>query len=144
MNCRPPNILLIMADLWRADYIGALENGKCATPQLDRIAQRGCLFTRAVTPNPICQPARAALLTGRYPHQINQTAMNGDLRPDIATAPQALQRDDLVTDQPLTANQKRALWANRRRYRAMIACIDGWIGRLLAALDQRGERPAQH
>jgi hypothetical protein len=92
MNCRLPNVLLIMADQWRADYIGALGNGKCATPHLDRIAQRGCLFTRAVTPNPVCQPARAALLTGRYPHQINLTAMNGDLRPDVATMPQAVQR----------------------------------------------------
>ena len=86
-----PNILLILTDQWRADYLGLLGNGKCATPNLDRLAERSCVFTRAVTPNPVCQPARAALLTGRYPHQINLVCQNGDLRPDVRTVLQALQ-----------------------------------------------------
>ncbi len=92
-----PNILLIFTDQWRYDYLSCLENGKCPTPNLDRLAEEGTLFTRCVTPNPVCQPARAALLTGRYPHQIGLTVQNGDLRQDIRTMPQALQEAGYIT-----------------------------------------------
>jgi arylsulfatase A-like enzyme len=88
---RPPNIVVIMADQWRADHLGVTPGSRCPTPSLDRLAARGCLFTRAVTPNPVCQPARAAFLTGRYPHQVNLTCQNGDLRSDVRTFLQALQ-----------------------------------------------------
>lgn len=38
------------------------------TPNLDRLAERGTVFTRAYTPSPICVPARASMATGRYVH----------------------------------------------------------------------------
>ena len=93
-----PNILLLMVDQWRADYLGFLNNqSHVITPNLDRLRQRSCHFPRAVTPNPVCQPARSAYFTGKYPHQIQLTAMNGDLRPDMATMPQALQQQGYST-----------------------------------------------
>jgi len=40
----------------------------CKTPNLDRLASRGVRFTRAYTPNAVCSPARASLMTGLLPH----------------------------------------------------------------------------
>jgi arylsulfatase A-like enzyme len=40
----------------------------CQTPNLDRLAARGVRFTRAYTPNAVCSPARASLMTGLLPH----------------------------------------------------------------------------
>lgn len=60
-----------------------------ATPHLDRLAE-GAAFRNCATANPICAPARAALLTGRYSRQVGMLAMSGDLSRDIPTYPQAL------------------------------------------------------
>ncbi len=54
------------------------------TPNLDRLAARGTLFTNAWTPCPVCVPARASLATGRYVHEIgywdNAIAYEGRVR----------------------------------------------------------------
>lgn len=43
------------------------------TPNIDRLAAQGHVFTSAYTPNPVCSPTRAAILTGRYPSRIGIT-----------------------------------------------------------------------
>ena len=63
------HIVLIIADQMRADALGHIGSGKVQTPHIDRLADRGCSFTRAVTPAPICGPARCSMFTGLYPHQ---------------------------------------------------------------------------
>ncbi len=63
-----PNILFLMSDQHRADCIGA--DGRIPaihTPNLDRIAREGALFSSAYSCTPTCTPARAALLTGMSP-----------------------------------------------------------------------------
>lgn len=64
-----PNILMIVADqlAWRA--LPAYGDTYAQTPNIDRIARRAVRFTEAVTPCPLCQPARAAWWTGRFPHE---------------------------------------------------------------------------
>ncbi|MGH2353472.1 MAG: sulfatase-like hydrolase/transferase, partial [Chloroflexota bacterium] len=69
-----PNVLILMADQFRADLVGANGSPICQTPQLDRLAADGVTFSRAYTPTPLCTPARAALFTGRYPHSNGLTA----------------------------------------------------------------------
>ncbi|MFK7751734.1 MAG: sulfatase-like hydrolase/transferase [Sedimentitalea sp.] len=66
---KPPNILFLMADEHQAAALSCLDHGIVKTPNLDRLAARGTMFTNAYTPSPICVPARAALATGRYVHQ---------------------------------------------------------------------------
>ncbi|MBN1579175.1 MAG: sulfatase-like hydrolase/transferase, partial [Anaerolineae bacterium] len=61
-----PNILFLMADQMRADVLDP--DHPCLTPNLDRLAARGVRFSRAFTPNAICSPARASLMTGLLPH----------------------------------------------------------------------------
>jgi arylsulfatase A-like enzyme len=63
-----PNILFIMADQFRWDCLGCTGNPVIRTPNLDRLAARGVRFSNAFTPNPICVPARATIMTGNYPH----------------------------------------------------------------------------
>lgn len=62
-----PHILLLMADQFRADCVGADGNRAIRTPNLDALARSGALFRCAYSSTPTCTPARAALLTGLSP-----------------------------------------------------------------------------
>lgn len=75
-----PNILFIMADDHAMQAISAYNHpiGKMApTPNIDRIAKNGALFTNAYITNSICGPSRAVILTGKHSH-INGFRQNGD------------------------------------------------------------------
>jgi arylsulfatase A-like enzyme len=61
-----PNILFITADQQRGDAFG-FAGRKVKTPHLDLMAQQGTVFDACITPNPVCQPARASILTGLLP-----------------------------------------------------------------------------
>ena len=61
------NILFLMDDQHRGDWLGAAGAKWMVTPNLDRLAREGALFRRAYTSVPSCLPARAALLTGLSP-----------------------------------------------------------------------------
>ena len=65
MNQRP-NLLFLMADQMQAQVLDAAH--PCRTPYLDRLAKRGMRFVNAYTPNNICSPTRASLMTGLMPH----------------------------------------------------------------------------
>lgn len=59
-----PNILLITTDQQRYDTICAAGFDYMSTPNLDQLANEGCLFTNAYSPNPVCIPARHNILSG--------------------------------------------------------------------------------
>ncbi len=61
-----PNVLLLMTDQMQGRVLDP--HHPCQTPHLDRLAARGVRFARAVTPNAVCSPARASLMTGLLPH----------------------------------------------------------------------------
>lgn len=65
---KQPNLLLILADQWRAQAsgYGGDPNLHGKTPNLDRLASEGLNFTHAVSGMPVCTPFRASLLTGQY------------------------------------------------------------------------------
>jgi len=63
-----PNILLITSDQQHWNTMGFC-NPEVRTPNLDRLAREGTVFTRAYCPNPTCTPTRASMITGRYPSQ---------------------------------------------------------------------------
>lgn len=64
-----PNIVVILADDMGYGDIGAFGNPHVHTPHLDALAAQGCRLTQHYSGSPMCAPARAALLTGRYPHR---------------------------------------------------------------------------
>ncbi len=63
-----PNILLITSDQQHWNTLG-IDNPEIKTPNLDRLAREGTLFTRAYCPDPTCTPSRSSLITGKYPSQ---------------------------------------------------------------------------
>ena len=65
---KKPNILLITSDQQHRNTIGRF-NREIKTPNLDRLCEEGIYFDRAYTVNPTCTPARASLITGKYPSQ---------------------------------------------------------------------------
>ena len=63
-----PNILFIMTDDHAAHAISAYGCKVNQTPNIDRLAKEGALFTNVFVTNSICTPSRAAILTGKYAH----------------------------------------------------------------------------
>lgn len=66
----PKNLIIIMSDEHNPRFLGCRGHEIVKTPNLDRLAGDGVLFTSAYTPSPVCVPARAAFATGKYVHQI--------------------------------------------------------------------------
>jgi len=64
-----PNIIVILADDMGYGDIGAFGNAAVHTPALDRLARQGIALRQHYSASPVCAPARAGLLTGRYPHR---------------------------------------------------------------------------
>ena len=62
-----PNILFITTDQMRWDCMGCAGNPVIQTPHLDALAAAGTRFCNAFSPDPICVPARATIMTGNYP-----------------------------------------------------------------------------
>jgi len=77
-----PNILLITSDQQRGDCFG-FEGRKVKTPHLDQLAADGTRFSACITPNVVCQPSRASILTGLLPrtHGVHDNGI--DLEPEL-------------------------------------------------------------
>ncbi|WP_016778270.1 sulfatase family protein [Anaerophaga thermohalophila] len=63
-----PNIVFIMSDDHAYQAISAYSNKLIETPNIDRLAREGMLFTNASVTNSICAPSRATILTGKHTH----------------------------------------------------------------------------
>ena len=70
-----PNILFIMSDDHAYQAISAYSDKLTQTPNIDRIAKEGMLFTNACVSNSICGPSRATILTGKHCHIHGKTVV---------------------------------------------------------------------
>jgi arylsulfatase A-like enzyme len=68
MTRKTKNILFIMFDQLRFDYLSCYGHPFLETPHIDRLAERGVRFTRAYCQSPICGSSRMSFYTGRYCH----------------------------------------------------------------------------
>ena len=64
---RVRNVLLVMYDQLRHDYLSCAGHPHLRTPNFDRLAAMGVRFTRAYVQSPVCGPSRMSTYTGRYP-----------------------------------------------------------------------------
>jgi len=64
-----PNIVLILVDDMGYGDFSAFNGGQSRTPTLDQLLTESVCFTQHYAASPVCNPSRAALLTGRYPHR---------------------------------------------------------------------------
>jgi uncharacterized sulfatase len=90
MSSSRPNILFFFTDQQRPDSIGCYGQELPTTPVLDGLAADGFRCARALTPNPVCGPARAALQTGRYPTATGNHVNNVALPEDATTVAKLL------------------------------------------------------
>ena len=65
-----PNVLFIMDDQHRHDYLGAVGASFLQTPNIDRLAARGVCFSQCTTNAPVCAPARIGLASGLQPGRL--------------------------------------------------------------------------
>jgi arylsulfatase A-like enzyme len=68
MKRKTKNILFIMFDQLRWDYLGCTGHPSLATPHLDRLAAKGVRFSRCYVQSPVCGASRMSFYTGRYVH----------------------------------------------------------------------------
>lgn len=75
-----PNIVFILSDNQRWDFMGCVGHPFVKTPNMDRLAKEGVLFSNAFVTTSLCSPSRASFLTGQYAQthgvQTNMTPWN--------------------------------------------------------------------
>jgi arylsulfatase A len=64
-----PNVVVVVADDMGYGDLSLFNEGRCTSPHLDALAREGVCLTQHYSGSPVCAPARAAFLTGRYPHR---------------------------------------------------------------------------
>ena len=67
-----PNLLYCLADDWSWPHAGVYGDPVVRTPTFDRVAHEGILFHYSFSAAPSCTPSRAAMLTGQYPHRLEE------------------------------------------------------------------------
>jgi N-acetylglucosamine-6-sulfatase len=94
----PPNIIVIITDDHRHDFLGSVSPDHLQTPNLDRLAAEGIRFSNAFVTTSLCSPARATYLTGLYAHT-HQVVVNEDmdLQAQTPTIAQRLQKEGYET-----------------------------------------------
>jgi len=81
------NVLYIISDDLTATALSCYGNKVCTTPNIDRLAARGMLFTRAYCQGAYCGPSRASIMSGYYPHA---TGVQGYVSPRPAIGGRAM------------------------------------------------------
>lgn len=80
-----PNVILILADdMGLADF-SSMNGGLNRTPVLDRLREEGVWFPSAYSGSAVCAPARAALLTGKYPHRTGVVSLSMATEPEVTS-----------------------------------------------------------
>ncbi|KVV15729.1 sulfatase [Flavobacterium sp. TAB 87] len=87
-----PNIIFIMSDDHGYQAISAYSDKLIQTPNIDRIAKEGMLFTNASVTNSICAPSRAVILTGKHSHINGKIDNLSEFDTNNVTFPQILQK----------------------------------------------------
>src|SRR2546427_2229318 len=81
---RPP-IILISVDTLRADHLGCYGYRSVATPNIDRLASTGTLFSQVNAQTPLTLPSHASLFTSKYPSGTRVTDNGEQLAPGAVT-----------------------------------------------------------
>ena len=95
-----PNILFIMSDDHTSQAISAYGHPVsqlAPTPNIDRLANEGAMFTRAYCNNSLCGPSRASILTGKFSHTNGFTRNSDKFDGNQPTFPKYMQREGYET-----------------------------------------------
>lgn len=111
-----PNIIFIFSDDHAYQAIGAYGNKLAKTPNLDRLANEGALFTNSFVTNSICGPSRATLLTGKYSH------LNGYKRNDRTL----FNTDQTLFSKVLQQSGYQTAWIGKMHLNSLPVGFDYW------------------
>ncbi|MBN1402760.1 MAG: sulfatase-like hydrolase/transferase [Anaerolineae bacterium] len=97
-----PNIIFIMPDQLRVDFLSCYDAGFIETPHIDSLAEQGVIYGNAYSPHPVCVPARISLITGMDAIKTGVLDNGQTLRPDygacgIQTWPEILNQAGYYT-----------------------------------------------
>jgi len=84
------NIVFLIADDLGAPDLGSYGNSAVKTPNLDRLAKEGVLFTKAYVTSAQCSPSRASILTGRSPHAVGASRLHVDAQKEFPSVVEML------------------------------------------------------
>ena len=79
-SVKKPNFVVFLVDDLGVGDIGCFGNDTIRTPNIDRLAERGAKLNQNLSPESICTPSRAAMLTGRYAIRSGLASGPGELR----------------------------------------------------------------
>jgi arylsulfatase A-like enzyme len=94
---RRPSVLLILPDQMRGQALGCMGDPDVRTPNLDKMAAQGLLFRNTFANTPVCCPARAVILTGKYAHKNGMIANDLRLRESETTIAEILRVQEYRT-----------------------------------------------
>lgn len=86
-----PNVIFILIDDQRADFLSFLDHPWIETPNIDRLAENAVYFDKAYVTTSLCSPSRASVLTGVYAHTHRVIDNDTPLPAGLVTFPQLLQ-----------------------------------------------------
>ena len=86
-----PNIIFILIDDQRYDFLSFKNHPWLETPNIDRLAENSVYFDRAYVTTSLCSPSRASIVTGQYAHTHRVLDNDTAIQPGTPTFPQGLQ-----------------------------------------------------
>ncbi len=96
-----PNLLFIFPDQFRNAAVGINKQDPVITPNLDKLAQQGMVFTNAISSFPLCSPYRGMLMTGKLPYNNNLLSNSNSRRYKFNNS---WQKDDVSFSDVLVKN----------------------------------------
>lgn len=85
LRMKKKNLVIIMCDQLRKDFLGCYGNEYVNTPNIDSLAAHSTVFDHCYVNNPICMPSRMSIFTGLYPHNHNQWTNGNQLDHPLRT-----------------------------------------------------------
>ena len=128
MNSEPKNVLLVVVDQWRADFMPHVLPW-LPLPNIRRLMREGATFTRHVTTTVPCGPARASLLTGLYlmNHRAVQNTVPLDSRHfNLARALRAAGYDPALVGYTTTTPDPRSTGSRDPRFLVLGDLMEGF------------------
>ena len=128
-DTRSPNVIIIMADDLGRSELGCTGSERIRTPHIDRLRDRGMLFTQAYSGSTVCAPSRCTLLTGKHTghaqvrdnfEERNFTGAPGEEGVERQTVPERLSRRAAAATPTLDALARLAAHDDEVLLRALL------------------------
>ncbi|MBL7106082.1 MAG: sulfatase [Phycisphaerae bacterium] len=94
-----PNVILFIGDDISVDDFGCYGHPTIRTPNVDRMADKGAIFSNAFLTASSCSPSRCSIITGRFPHNTEASELHMELPKNQVTFPMLLKKSGYYTAQ---------------------------------------------